>query len=52
MNLAILQVKAFAKALAKGGAVKLNEPRKVVHPETFYVGKKTLKSSSIVGTFR
>ena len=35
----VLQVKAFSSALAKGGFVKLNEHRKVIHPQTFYCGE-------------
>ncbi|CAH3192806.1 unnamed protein product [Porites evermanni] len=31
-----LRVKAFSSALAKGGFVKLNEHRRVIHPQTFY----------------
>lgn len=32
-------MKAFSSALAKGGFVKLNEHRKVIHPQTFYCGE-------------
>ncbi|XP_029193959.1 39S ribosomal protein L18, mitochondrial-like isoform X1 [Acropora millepora] len=31
-----LRVKAFASAISKGGTVLLNEPKRIVHPETFY----------------
>ncbi|XP_068678696.1 large ribosomal subunit protein uL18m-like [Montipora foliosa] len=31
-----LRVKAFASAISKGGGIVLNEPRRNVHPETFY----------------
>lgn len=38
-TLPFIQVKAFASAISKGGTVLLNEPKRIVHPETFYCGK-------------